>query len=224
MGKKLVIAGLTLFLWASVAAAEIIHLKNGKSIRAKILEKNGQQIKVDIGGVKITYYWDEIDHIEGSENQMPPATAAPLEVPQGTPQKAPAVLSGIPTGQGANSLAPNPDKKALILALIEESGTKDTMAKMFDQIVAQAPSQEAASLKKMLDINEITSRLVPIYDKYFTESQLQELIGFYRSQTGRRLIEVMPMIMEDSMQATMLYFQEKMPARQESTGSATPQP
>ncbi len=217
----------------STGWAEIIHLKNGKKIRARIIESNEQQIKVDISGVKITYYRDEIERIEKESQSVapqPPAVPKKLDQASGssesplpqTPQPpvAPQKLDQPSAPQTAAPTPPAPpkaektDKTALILNLIEESGTRDTMEKMFDQIVSQASPQEAPSLRQMLDINEITQRLVPIYDKYFTEKELQELINFYQSPTGRKLIEVMPLIMEDSMQATMSYFKEKMPSPQ----------
>ena len=81
MGKKILILGLGIVLWGSAAFAEIIHLKNGRKIRGKIIENNAQQIKVDVGGVKITYYPDEIDRIE--EEGISSGKVDPSAVPAG---------------------------------------------------------------------------------------------------------------------------------------------
>ncbi len=253
-----VLVGVFLLSFDTTSFAEMIYLKNGKKIRGQIVEKNDKQVKVDISGVKITYYSDEIDHIEAADNQSPsgsttvekpqptasPSSAAnekPIELQKQPEPSLPSPLPTMPTTTVPPSLTPPPPvvspestssalpqtsrvsqaaanitdaKKSLILELIEVSGTKETMTQMFNQIVAQAPVEQAANLKSVLNINEIISRLVPIYDKYFTDDELKELIAFYKGETGRKLIKVMPLLMEDSMNASMAYFQEKMPAQE----------
>jgi hypothetical protein len=38
-----------------------------------------------------------------------------------------------------------------------------------------------------------------LYGKYFTESELQDMIAFYKSPTGRKTIELIPRLLDDSM-------------------------
>ena len=208
MSKKwIVLMGLAVFFCInSVVFAETIYLKTGKKIRAQILERDDKKIKVDISGVKITYYMDEIDHIEDPDNQ-PAATAQSNPPVEPSPVPAPS-----PAPAPVDSTVRTDSKKALILDLVDASGTKDTMSQMFTQIIDQSPPDQTASLKAVLNVDEIIPRLVPVYDKYFSEDELKELIAFYKGTTGRKLIKVMPLIMEDSMKATESYFQEKMPA------------
>ena len=52
-----------LFVFSSIFA-ETITLKSGKTIEGKILEKTDKSIKVDINGVSVTYYIDEIEGID----------------------------------------------------------------------------------------------------------------------------------------------------------------
>ena len=40
----------------------------------------------------------------------------------------------------------------------------------------------------------------PIYDKFFTEEELKDLVAFYKSTTGQKSIEVMPQLMQDAIQ------------------------
>ncbi|MEB3283362.1 MAG: DUF2059 domain-containing protein [Lyngbya sp.] len=42
----------------------------------------------------------------------------------------------------------------------------------------------------------------PLYDKYFTEEDLRVLIDFYKSPTGQKTIEVMPQLLQESIQRT----------------------
>ena len=64
-----------LFLSLSViprsSVAEVIHLKSGKTVEGKILEKTDKYVRIDFLGVKLTYYLDEIDHIEKGSSQAP---------------------------------------------------------------------------------------------------------------------------------------------------------
>lgn len=41
-----------------------------------------------------------------------------------------------------------------------------------------------------------------VYDKYFTEAELKDMIAFYKTPTGKKTIEVMPKLMADVMQKT----------------------
>jgi len=96
-----------------------------------------------------------------------------------------------------------------------------TGKKIRAQILERSDKQIKVDISAVLNVNEIIPRLVPVYDKYFSEDELKELIAFYKGATGRKLIKVMPLIMEDSMKATEAYFQEKMPAsNHDGTGPA----
>lgn len=45
--------------------AETIILKSGKKVDAQIIERTDKNIKVNLGGVTLTYYFDEIESIDG---------------------------------------------------------------------------------------------------------------------------------------------------------------
>lgn len=211
-------------------ADSTVYLKSGKKIKGQIIQKDDQQIKIDISGVKITYFVDEIEKIEENAPTPPkPATTATAK-PTTSPESAvpnpaapvasvtstdsepkapaPAKIDEAPKPQSAE---PSGNKKDLVLGLIEASGTKESMVQMFDQLVQQAPADQQAKVREILNINEIINILIPVYEKYFTEGELRELIVFYTGLTGRKLIKVMPKLMEDSMTASMTYLQEKLP-------------
>jgi tetratricopeptide (TPR) repeat protein len=69
--------------------AEIISLKTGKTVEGKIIEKGNSFVKVDIGGITLTYYFDQIEAIDGKRvtpsvaKEVPTATGiAPAEEKQ----------------------------------------------------------------------------------------------------------------------------------------------
>ena len=43
--------------------------------------------------------------------------------------------------------------------------------------------------------------VIPIYDKYYTETEIKELTDFYATPIGRKVITVTPLISQESMQA-----------------------
>ncbi|MDD4954536.1 MAG: tetratricopeptide repeat protein [Candidatus Omnitrophica bacterium] len=59
--------------------AETLLLKSGKTVEGKITERNDKSIKVDIAGLPVTYYLDQIESINGEKiktlSNNEPATA-----------------------------------------------------------------------------------------------------------------------------------------------------
>jgi hypothetical protein len=44
--------------------------------------------------------------------------------------------------------------------------------------------------------------MYPLYDKFFTESEISDLLAFYRSTTGQKVIQVMPQLAGDIVRIT----------------------
>jgi len=55
-------------------------------------------------------------------------------------------------------------------------------------------------IMEKVDFNRIINEIaVPLYDKYLQENELRDLIAFYKSPTGQKMIEVMPQLLTESM-------------------------
>jgi len=67
MKRVIVFLPLLLLSPISLISAETIVLKSGKSVEGKIIERAGNYVKVDIEGVPITYYLDEIKSVNGKD-------------------------------------------------------------------------------------------------------------------------------------------------------------
>lgn len=48
---------------------------------------------------------------------------------------------------------------------------------------------------------DLDALVIPIYDKYYTDSDIKQLIEFYNSPVGRKMTEKMPVILQESMEA-----------------------
>jgi hypothetical protein len=55
-------------------------------------------------------------------------------------------------------------------------------------------------IMEKIDFNKVVEDIsVPLYDKYFSESELSDLVVFYKSATGKKILEVMPNLVSESM-------------------------
>jgi hypothetical protein len=202
---------LCLIFLSSAVWAETINLKEGRSVTGKIIQKSDSEVKVDVNGISMTYYVDEIKDIDGKPlvTPTPMATVAP-KVPEIVATKIP-ILPAVPKEAPVN----NPtDKKALILKFIDVFGTRAAMTRNFETMLsslAQQRPEEAAKIKERFKIDEVIDRLIPLYDKYFTAEDLKFYIDFYSSEKGKKLIFNIGSVMKDSIQVGAGYLKEKFP-------------
>ncbi len=67
-------------------------------------------------------------------------------------------------------------------------------------------------IKRSVDTTEVQKILVPIYEKKFTPDEIQEIVSFYKSATGRKFLNSQGEIMIESTQA-LSKWSEKMTAK-----------
>jgi hypothetical protein len=53
--------------------------------------------------------------------------------------------------------------------------------------------------KKEVKADDIVNLMIPIYDKHYSEKDIEQLIQFYKSPIGRKTIAVTPLITQESM-------------------------
>jgi hypothetical protein len=189
------IALLVILVFPAFATADTIYLKRGGKVTGQIVGETQYSIQVKVNGLPVTYFLTEIGKIE-REN----GTA--INLPGGKSMVSPTVTPGPP--------APVSEaKKQLILRLLEANGARENMNKMFGMIIDKAPAESREELKGVLKSDEIIERLVPIYGKYYTDDDLKELINFYKSPVGSKHLQLTPKILEESLNAAIVYFQEK---------------
>ena len=174
-------------------------------------------------GVTLTYDASEVERIEGGTPKEAAATktirpnpvnTSGIQTIRGTLVQPATAINKIQSYSSGADQSSSMGKRELILSLIDASGARENMNQMFTQILSQAPADQGQKLREVFSVDEVISQLVPIYDKYFTEDELKGLINFYKSPLGHKLLTVTPLIMQDSMTASVEYFQNKMPATQ----------
>ncbi|MDE1921036.1 MAG: DUF2059 domain-containing protein [Candidatus Omnitrophica bacterium] len=226
MRPYLLIAVMAVFLPASLGLASTIDLSDGSTITGDIVKQSNKSVEVNVDGVTMTYYADEIKDIDG-QPFAPPQTqpASPAEQPAvGTnpavsSQSDQTVSQAQVTAQPEETSAPagggvDPEKRALILKFIDVFGTRRALNNNFERMLAQIQKEkpeEAQKIRDRVKIDEIIDRLVPVYARNFTSDDLKAFIAFYSSPEGRKLIHTIPELMKESVQQSIEYMREKFP-------------
>ena len=91
----------------------------------------------------------------------------------------------------------------------------DAMSKQMHQIFAEQLKKEPgmtpeveARVNKMMDdivkgmpIDDLLDAMIPVYQKHFTKGDINDLLTFYSTPTGQKLIKELPAITTEAMQA-----------------------
>jgi len=89
--------------------------------------------------------------------------------------------------------------------LLELTGTARLGDQMIDNLVAtfktEMPSVPAdfwEEFQKQVNTKEMVDLLVPVYCKYYTNAEILQMIDFYKTPLGLKIVEKSPMISQDS--------------------------
>jgi hypothetical protein len=64
-------------------------------------------------------------------------------------------------------------------------------------------NQQMDEMLKDAPWDKILDAMIPVYQKHFTQGDVNALIAFYSSPTGQKILNDMPAILSDSMQSVM---------------------
>jgi hypothetical protein len=89
--------------------------------------------------------------------------------------------------------------------MLELSGSGKMALKAMELMIASykkhmetVPEEFWDAFIKEADTEELINMMVPIYAKHYTESDLKELITFYKSPIGQKMVEKLPLISQES--------------------------
>jgi hypothetical protein len=95
----------------------------------------------------------------------------------------------------------------LVSAILKNVPSLDSdrpeVQKQFNDFVSRMAVKYRDRVLKKIDLKQLVEQVsYPVYDQYFTESELRDIIGFYKSSTGKKAISVLPQITVDSISRT----------------------
>jgi hypothetical protein len=112
-----------------------------------------------------------------------------------------------PDAGGQKAPAIDPQKEKDVRKLLELSGAAKLGVQVMDQMLTQmrrlhpdVPPDFWDAFKKEANADELTNLVVPIYANHFTDDEIKELIKFYESPIGQKLVREQPPMMRESMQ------------------------
>jgi len=127
------------------------------------------------------------------------------------------ILAQAPAPQAPATAATkiDPAKEQDIRNLLELTGSKDLVMQVIDASLAQIRANFAQALpqndrgrkfadafaekfRTKLNADTFVDRVVPIYDKYFSDEDIQGLLKFYGTPLGQRAIKALPQITRES--------------------------
>ena len=92
-----------------------------------------------------------------------------------------------------------PKKKQAIRTLLELTGmvkvANQMIGQMFEQFAKGAPSVPPEAwqrLQKKMKADELIVLIMPVYDKYYTQEDLDGMIAFYRTPVGQKVTRTLP--------------------------------
>jgi hypothetical protein len=113
----------------------------------------------------------------------------------------------IPSLSFAQKKSMDPAKEKDIRRLLELTGAAtlgaqvmNQMLQTFRQTMPNVPADFWPELQKELNPNELVEKVIPVYDKQLAAAEIKDLIRFYETPTGKKLIKVMPAITQESME------------------------
>ena len=72
------------------------------------------------------------------------------------------------------------------------------------------PEEVWTELAGTIDVDEIIAFSIPIYARHFDEAELSELVAFYESPLGRKMMQRMPAVAQESTRAFDAWNQAKL--------------
>jgi uncharacterized protein len=125
-----------------------------------------------------------------------------------------------------------PATRADILKLLDVMDTKAQVRQTMQQVMAQSQvmahqamkkrhpemtaeqlarmDRESAEIAKTYPVDTIIEDMIPVYQKHLTKADVDAMIAFYSSPSGKKILQEMPSIMAESMEAVYPRLQKNM--------------
>lgn len=121
------------------------------------------------------------------------------------------VLSAAPSiaqAQDAPSDVGKPEKIKDIRRLLDVTGAGKLGMQVMGQMVVQfkamlpkVPPKFWDDFMREANADELINLIIPIYDRHLSHDEIKQIIKFYETPAGRKLITAMPQITQESMEA-----------------------
>lgn|SRR5690348_3868296 len=77
----------------------------------------------------------------------------------------------------------------------------NSLINTFEQQNPDVPAEFWNGFKKEVNTSDLINIIIPIYTKYYSDDDILQLIQFYKTPLGQKVIEKLPLITRDSYSA-----------------------
>jgi len=99
-----------------------------------------------------------------------------------------------------------------LVEIITPNSMADMMQPMLLQYGVSAPRTFYVNFFSKNNImNDYYNIIIPLYDKYFTQNDINEMLRFYQTPTGRKTLETLGPMMSEAMPLIMIWSQKIAP-------------
>lgn len=106
-------------------------------------------------------------------------------------------------------------KEEKIMELLNLSGSGNigkqyfvSIMDQFQNIFPDVPKEFWSEAKSLMDPNDLIEIIIPIYNRHFSQEDIEGLIAFYKTPLGQKLVKEQPIIMQESMRAGEIWGEE----------------
>jgi len=91
-------------------------------------------------------------------------------------------------------------------------GLKTQHPETSDRVITVIRNEVIAICKEQVDApGGLMDQMIPVYDKYLTDKEIRELIAFYQTDTGKKVIEALPKITSEAIAVGQKWGQSLIP-------------
>ncbi|EGI74515.1 hypothetical protein PH505_af00320 [Pseudoalteromonas distincta] len=97
--------------------------------------------------------------------------------------------------------------EGMMKGMSDQMGVKPSEQAIFDKYY----SDMTTVLKTEMSWAKMQPMMVNVYDKHFSEQEIADMLAFYKTDTGQKILEKMPVVMQESMQMSQSLMKDAMP-------------
>lgn len=97
--------------------------------------------------------------------------------------------------------------EGMMKGMSEQMGVKPSEQAIFDKYYEDMTQV----LKTEMSWKKMQPMMVKVYDTHFSEKEINDMLVFYKTETGQAILRKMPIVMQESMQMSQHLVQDAMP-------------
>ncbi len=102
-------------------------------------------------------------------------------------------------------------------AMMQSMGDQMGVGPAEQPILDEYHSSMRMIMQTEMSWEQMKQPMTALYAKHFSEEEINDMIAFYQSETGRKTIEKMPVVMQESMAISQQLVQNALPKIQQVT-------